>query len=74
MKRLIFSMGTLFLLTLAVSCSENEKDEHDDHEHHAMFQCPMKCEDEKKYEKAGVCPKCNMNLEEMKNHEGEHNH
>lgn len=27
-----------------------------------VYQCPMKCEGEKTYEKAGKCPKCNINL------------
>lgn len=27
-----------------------------------VYQCPMKCEGEKTYDKAGKCPKCNMNL------------
>lgn len=26
------------------------------------YQCPMKCEGDKTYDKAGKCPKCNMNL------------
>ncbi|MBL4745049.1 MAG: hypothetical protein JKY08_01645 [Flavobacteriaceae bacterium] len=45
----------------------------------ATFQCPMKCEQEKVYEKAGACPVCKMDLKEVKvatshdSHEG-HNH
>ncbi len=27
-----------------------------------VYQCPMKCEGEKTYNKEGKCPKCNMNL------------
>lgn len=27
-----------------------------------VYKCPMKCEGEKTYSKAGKCPKCNMNL------------
>ena len=27
-----------------------------------VYQCPMKCEGEKTYSKAGKCPVCNMNL------------
>lgn len=30
------------------------------------YQCPMKCEGEKTYAKAGKCPVCNMNLKEVK--------
>lgn len=45
----------------------------------ATFQCPMKCEKEKVYDKAGSCPVCKMDLKEVKvaeaheSHEG-HNH
>ncbi len=39
----------------------------------AVYQCPMKCEGEKTYDKAGKCPKCGMDLKEMENHEG-HDH
>jgi transcription initiation factor IIE alpha subunit len=28
----------------------------------AVYQCPMKCEGDKTYDKAGKCPVCNMNL------------
>jgi hypothetical protein len=31
----------------------------------AVFQCPMKCEGEKVYDKPGQCPVCNMDLEEV---------
>lgn len=30
------------------------------------FACPMKCEGNKTYTKAGKCPTCGMNLKEMK--------
>ena len=30
----------------------------------AVYQCPMKCEGDKTYDKAGKCPVCNMNLKE----------
>jgi len=31
----------------------------------SVYQCPMKCEGEKTYDKAGKCPKCGMNLKEI---------
>lgn len=31
-----------------------------------QYACPMKCEGEKTYDKAGECPKCHMDLEEVK--------
>lgn len=40
------------------------------------YQCPMKCEGDKTYDKSGQCPTCKMDLKEVKA-EGEtkeHNH
>ncbi len=44
----------------------------------ATYQCPMKCEGDKTYAKAGKCPVCKMDLKKMDEkkvdgHEG-HNH
>ncbi len=39
----------------------------------AVYQCPMKCEGEKTYDKPGKCPKCGMDLKEKDEHEG-HEH
>lgn len=45
------------------------------HEHgdmaEAHYQCPMKCEGDKIYDKPGKCPKCNM---DMKKVDGDHDH
>ena len=30
------------------------------------YRCPMKCEGEKTYDKAGKCPVCNMKLSKLK--------
>ncbi len=30
------------------------------------YQCPMKCEGDKTYDKPGKCPKCGMELKKMK--------
>ena len=38
-----------------------------------LYQCPMKCEGEKTYDKPGKCPKCSMDLKEKNGHEG-HDH
>ncbi len=35
----------------------------------ATYHCTMKCEGEKTYDKAGKCPKCKMDLKEMKSDE-----
>ena len=37
----------------------------------ARYQCPMKCEGDKTYDKPGKCPVCKMDLKKV---EGEHNH
>jgi len=33
-----------------------------------MYQCPMKCEGDKMYDKEGKCPKCNMDLKKVEKH------
>ena len=36
------------------------------HEHeHALYQCPMDCENGKMYDEPGKCPVCKMDLEEV---------
>jgi len=61
---------------------KEEVTEHNHSEEMAMatYQCPMKCEGDKTYAEAGTCPKCKMDLKEVKkdtdnttsNHEEEH--
>jgi hypothetical protein len=47
---------------------EMQMDSHEGHDHSkmeesaAMYYCPMKCEGDKTYDKAGECPKCEMDL------------
>ena len=38
-----------------MALKEKEKQE-------VIYSCPMKCESDKTYDKAGKCPKCGMNL------------
>jgi len=33
---------------------------------YAKYQCPMKCEQEKTYDKPGTCPVCGMKLKGIK--------
>jgi hypothetical protein len=33
-----------------------------------VYQCPMKCEGEKTYDKPGKCPKCGMDVQDVKSH------
>lgn len=44
---------------------EHMEGEHMDGEHAHVYQCPMKCEGDKTYDKAGKCPACGMDLEEV---------
>lgn len=37
----------------------------------AVYACPMKCEGDKTYDKEGSCPKCKMDLKEVKPHQHE---
>ena len=38
------------------------------------YQCPMKCEGEKMYDKPGSCPVCKMDLKEVKENHEHHQH
>jgi len=38
---------------------------HDSEMAEAHYQCPMKCEGDKKYDEAGNCPVCKMELKEV---------
>ncbi len=73
-----------FLLTLSIfiiSCgsktseSQTEKPATEQTEN-AKYQCPMKCEGEKTYDKPGSCPVCNMDLKKIEatDEHGEHDH
>jgi len=75
MKKQILNIVTILAIGsfVFVSCSENHEDSkmemHEGHDHAAMYQCPMDCENGKTYDEEGKCPVCNMDLKEM-----EHNH
>ncbi len=47
------------------------EDDTQTHEHNetatASYQCPMKCEGDKTYTEKEKCPKCGMEMEEIKN-------
>ena len=40
----------------------------------AKYQCPMKCEGDKTYDKPGSCPVCNMDLEKVEASHEHHDH
>lgn len=89
MKKGVFAILLLVAISIT-SCKDAKKDTTDPKTTEAKvsvkeklalvtFQCPMKCEKEKVYTKAGSCPICKMDLKEVKvtatqdSHEG-HNH
>jgi transcription initiation factor IIE alpha subunit len=47
---------------------EVEKTMHEGEMAMAKYQCPMKCEGEKTYDKPGQCPTCKMDLKKMEKH------
>ena len=66
-KRILVLVGAMLIGTGAltlVSCGGEEHHEEGAHEH-VMYQCPMKCEGDKTYDKAGSCPVCGMDLKEV---------
>lgn len=87
MKKInLFISVILFLGIALTSCNDAKKEakkeestiDHGDHKHKkseevamAHYQCPMKCEGEKTYDKPGSCPVCKMDLKEV---EAEANH
>ena len=55
-------MAILAIFCLSTVNAQTKKDSAAKHQHTTMYQCPMKCEGDKMYDKAGKCPKCNMDL------------
>jgi len=49
--------------------AESEAHDHSEDMAMAMYQCPMKCEADKTYDKEGKCPKCNMDLKKVEKEE-----
>ena len=75
MKKSILILGTAMLLFMGsvalTSCnnapkSKNTETEQTDKVVQAKYQCPMKCEGNKTYDEPGKCPKCGMDLKEVK--------
>lgn len=78
MKRHITTAA--LLLTTAMffaSCGSHTSEsnmEKTEQSENAMYQCPMKCEGEKMYDKPGQCPVCNMDLKEVEGGHAHHGH
>ncbi len=47
--------------------AEAEVHEHSEDIAMAVYQCPMKCEGDKTYDKEEKCPKCNMDVKKVDN-------
>lgn len=82
MKNIIFLLSMIATLTFA-SCNNSQKSEKEntttEQAANTKYQCPMKCEGEKTYDKPGQCPVCNMDLEKVEtvhddHKEHDHNH
>ncbi len=69
----VLLLTAVMFFTSCESKSSETKTEKATTEHtaNAMYQCTMKCEGEKMYDKPGQCPVCNMDLEKV---EGSHEH
>jgi Cu2+-exporting ATPase len=67
MKKLTLILGLHALTLLMVSgCSQSDKtsEQTPAQEVKEQYQCPMKCSEEK-FDKAGKCPVCGMDLEKV---------
>lgn len=64
--------AVMFMASCGSKTSESKKETTSTEQAaNTMYQCPMKCEGEKMYDKPGQCPVCNMDLEKV---EGNHEH
>lgn len=59
---------------ITTSCSGGEKGNTEQSNESGTYQCPMKCEGDKTYEKPGSCPVCKMDLEKVEDHSGHKGH
>jgi hypothetical protein len=74
MKIVVFIICVIFAFTFS-SCKTEKKETNKNSIENTIetekseklaYQCPMKCEEEKTYEKVGKCPVCKMNLKRNK--------
>lgn len=65
----------IFMTSCGSKTSESKKENTTTGESvHIMYQCPMKCEGEKMYDKPGSCPVCKMDLEKVEANHEHHDH
>ena len=61
---LLFIM-VLFLHSCGNNSSEVKTEKSGTEQTAEVYQCPMKCEGDKTYDKPGRCPVCNMDLQKV---------
>ena len=68
MKKVLYSVAIATSVLLTACGGENQKKTEEKTEvvNEKQFACPMKCEGDKTYAKEGECPKCHMDLVEVK--------
>lgn len=66
-KTILIAIVAIVAGLLLVSCGNSNKKEAQENTTEQVeashYQCPMQCEGDKVYEKSGVCPVCEMDLE-----------
>ena len=68
MKKSILILGTamfLFMGSVALTSCQSNEEKTEVKKEAAVYQCPMKCEGDKTYDKQGDCPKCGMELKKV---------
>ena len=65
LKSVIVLFASVLMVQFATAQSKTKAKGTHKHATAAAYQCPMKCEGEKIYAKAGKCPVCKMNLKEV---------
>lgn len=73
----LYVLKGLFFSLIFISCQDstsNLKLNKNNSVTNAHYQCSMKCEGEKMYDKPGSCPVCNMNLQKVEAKQEHHNH
>ena len=61
----IVAMAGISLISCTNSDKKTESTEQTKQISESKYQCPMKCEGDKTYDKAGSCPVCKMNLKKL---------
>lgn len=65
-KAALLFTAVMFFASCGSSNSEgNKENAPTEQTANAKYQCPMKCEGEKTYDKPGQCPVCNMDLKKL---------